>query len=86
MRKRGGNFLQKAMAVLLSVVLCVGLVVGAEPVEVQAADTQTARLIVRIVGMNSDLTAIRSANLSMPYHNGTLVRVINGRVSSDENI
>lgn len=46
MRKRWGNFLQKAMAVMLSAVLCMGLVVGAEPMEAWAAETQTAWLHV----------------------------------------
>ena len=51
MRKRGGNFLKKAMAVLLSVVLCVGLVVGAEPVKMEAADgEQTQILAVTVLG------------------------------------
>ena len=55
MRKRGGNFLKKAMAVLLSVVLCVGLVVGAEPVKMEAADgEQTVITNVTVLGYDGD--------------------------------
>lgn len=52
MRKRRRNLLQKAMAVLLSAVLCIGLLSGAEPMDAQAADdrTQTAFLIVEFDG------------------------------------
>lgn len=52
MRKRRGNLLQKAMAVLLSAILCIGLLSGAELMDAQAADdrTQTAFLIVEFDG------------------------------------
>lgn len=59
MRKRGGNFLQKAMAVLLSAVLCVGLIVGSGPMDAQATEgTQTARLRVEVLGYDGTDTDI----------------------------
>lgn len=50
MRKCGVNFLQKVIAVLISAVLCVGLIVGTGPVDVWAAEqTQTAWLCIEFV-------------------------------------
>ena len=53
MRRRRGIFLQKVMAVLLSALLCAGLIVGAEPMDTWAEEeiqTQTAYLIVEFDG------------------------------------
>ena len=62
MRKRGGNFLQKAMAVLLSLVLCVGLAVGAEPLEVRAAGV-TYQFKLTVLGENVT-DAVKSVTLN----------------------
>ncbi len=64
MRKRWCYFLQKAMAVLLSAVLCVGLLIGTEPVETWAADvTQTAWLVVKFVDYTGTSTSLIDVSL-----------------------
>lgn len=51
MRKCGVNFLQKVIAVLISAVLCVGLIAGAGSLDIWAAEgTKTARFKITILG------------------------------------